>query len=262
MNVYREFDSTAITSKLNRSTASLTDYEMINEKTAKVVIATTGQFSKDSFLQTVATMFDGLATPVRNSFKKITDHAVVGFVTSVREIRDYNESNDTLRYRAIASNILMDKDDESTWELREGASGKYLARQGVEDLSELANRAYTRKVGVPSLASIAVASVTPQEFVAYVDSTEGDMDYGFVVSRSDNELQVMASSSEELTTISYDQVVHAAHLDADELPTVKGKVLAAADDKAAMIDYYKQVYAFDPSYVQLIIEQIESMNYA
>lgn len=240
----------------SRQTVSLADYEMLDERTVRVILSTSGAFDRESLQAKTAELFKGLATPVRNSFRRLTDNSVVGFVVGVRTVRDYDAAVDGTKYRAIASNILMDKGDSSTWELREGASGDYLCRTGIEDLSELAQTIYVRRVGVPALASVAVAAVQPKEFAAFVDVEAGEMDYGFVTASDGDTLSVVSSTSRKVCTVPTACVVQAAHMADDEQPVVAGIEAAALNDAQTMIDYYTKAYGYAPEYLAKVIEII------
>jgi hypothetical protein len=262
--VYREFDPNDVLDKLRTKTVALTDYQMVRDNLARVVIAKTGDWTKDEFLQQVTSMFNSLAIPVRDSFKELAgSNTVVGFVYSTPDIRTF-ETEDEGKYRALASNILMDTEDRTTWELKEGASGKYLCRHGMEDLSELAQGICTRRGNSPRLSSIAIsAGVAPQEFVAWVDSDEGEVSYGYAVERDEDsgKLSVLSSTTNEVKEISEDLVVHAVHLNGED-QKMANMTLAANSDKGNMTEYYKKLFSYAPEYVAEIIKMINQHSFA
>lgn len=247
------------------NSVSLADHQMVTENVARVVIATTGDFTQDTLAAKIAKLFKGYATPIRNSFRQLTASSVTGFVSSVQETRIYEEASEAAKYKLIATNILMDKEDETTWEMKESAGGKYLVRQGFEDLSELARHMSHRRVGAPTLASVQVASVSPREFVAFVDTASMEMDYGMVVAATKaGLLEVVATRSGEAVLVDKQVVVSAVYLDAEDQAQIKApkQTLTAATDKKDMIDYYKQAYPYSKEYIDLIVQQINSMAVA
>ena len=260
MSIYREPITAKISASFHgRNTVNLHDYEMLSDKVARVILSTSGRMDRDELLAKTSGMFGGLATPVRGSFRRVTDHAIVGFVVAAKEVRAFDPTTEGQKYRAIASNILMDKADETTWEMKEGASGKYLCRQGVEDLSELTASLRVHRPGLPTLAHVEVSSITQQEFVSFVDTSSGDMDNGFVVAAHGDDLEVFSYTSKDLVIASKASVVQAVHFDADDLPEFKEVSIAklSPESKEALIEYYKFAYRYAPDYVNKILEVID-----
>lgn len=260
MSVYRENVAAELSSVFqSRNTLNLHDYEMLSDKVARVVLSTSGSMDKDQILSKISTMFGGLATPVRNSFRKLTDNSLVGFLVAAKEVRPFDPVTEGQKYRALASNILMSKDDQTTWELKEGASGKYLCRQGVEDLSELTAAVRSHRVGIPTLANIEVSTISPQEFVGFVGADSGDMDYGFVVARTENDIEVLSLNTKSSVVTSKTSVVQAIHFDGDELPEMKDAAIAKLSPESvdSLKSYYTKLYAYAPDYLAKVIDVIE-----
>jgi hypothetical protein len=262
MSQYREFNIEEIAKKMNTSTINLNDYEMIGTSgdLARVILSYSGNMKGENLIAAVAKMFDGLATPIRNSFKQLAGHSVIGFVAANRQAKPYDEKADSGQYRAIASNILMDKDDKTTWELKEGAAGKYLCRHGMEDLSELAHSVVNALSGVPRMHSIQSASVATREFVAFVNPEDNDMDYGYVLASNtdDGKLTVISAQSKSSVEINGNLVVAAVNLMGSDLKETGYPEMAAniEGDKSAQIEYYKKWFSFAPDYVQKLIDMI------
>jgi hypothetical protein len=236
---------------------------MLQDNLAKVVLSYTGDWKKDEFLARVTAMFEHHAVPVRDSFKQLEGtRVVVGFVHATPDVRPADEEGK--KYRVIATNVLMDTADSSTWEIKEGASGKYLVRNGMEDLSELAKGLSAHRADLPRVRNIAVsAGVAPQEFVAYVDGDEGEMAYGFAVARDNesNKIAVICSATNEVKEISEKLVVHATHLEGEE-HKMANMELAANSDKGTMEAYYRKLYGYAPEYVNEIIKMINEHAFA
>ncbi len=260
--LYQEgFNVDAILSRVSRNTVALHDYEMVTDTIARVVVAYTGDDKGDVFLANLTKLMNGLAQPVRNSFRRLTPNSVVGFVAANRETRVYDQDQDLNKYRAVTANILMDRDDSSMWEMKEGAAGTYLCRQGVEDLSELTASLVSRRTGVPRLSAVAMATVAPKELVAYVDPQSHEIDYGLVVSSADGKVTLVSAATQEPVEANAKLVVHAAYLDDAEQKCL-GIETADAGDKSKMVEYYRKAYPYAPEYVSALIEMINKHAFA
>jgi hypothetical protein len=257
---YREFDVSSAFAKVNLNTVGLHDFKMINDEMARVVVTHTGDHTKDTFRTAIAHLFQGVASPLANSFKQLTPNSSIGFITANKEVRTYDNA-DSIKYRVVASNILMDSEDESLWEMKEGASGKFLARRGHEDLSELATSCISRRVGTPLLASVSVATVAPREFMAFANTQELDMDYGYVVGADTENYKVLSQLNGTVVDVPAECVVHATSLMGSDEEAFGQKVTAGMD-KEAMIEYYKKAYSYSQDYIEKIIEVINSHSFA
>jgi hypothetical protein len=249
---------------LNANTVAITDFKIVASKLAKVVISFTGKFDKAEVTAALGRQLGNLATPVENSFQRVKAGCAVGFIRANQEVR-VPEPQELKAYKIMSSNIMMDESDKSLWEVRKGASGTYLARQGHEDLSELVSAATNHGIlNVPRLNHIAQASVARREFVAFA-SASGDMDYGFCVgvNRNDGMLKVVATSDRQAVVISSEQVVASVPVgkNALQLPhdahariTASGISRTDADQE---ITYYQKLYGYDPAYLAEVIRQVE-----
>lgn len=260
---YREFNADALVAKLGKfQTVNVNDVEMASDGLARVIVSYTGDLKGEDFRLALSKKFSGLGMPIRHSFKQLTANSVVGWVSANREVREYDEPQEKGKYRLIASNILMDRDDQTTWELKETESGgKYLSRQGIEDLSELAGSLVIHKTGVPRIAAMASIETAETEFVAFVNQEEGEVDYGYVIGKTEKGNKIVLSAiTDTEVEVEAKYVVTAIDMEkADQ--KVWGKELAASD-KNAMVEYYKQAYGYAPEYVQEIIQMINQHSYA
>ena len=259
--VYREFDPNDVIDKLTTKAVAVNDYELINDNLARVVFAFTGDWTKEQFLQKVTAMFDSHAVPVRDSFKKLTDNAVVGFVFAQPDVRTFDKEDEN-KYRPITANVLMDTEDKSTWELKEGASGKYLCRHGMEDLSELARGLYNKRVGYPTIRQLASeGDVAPQEFVAFVDPDEGEVSYGYALERSEGKVSVLSAVTQQVQEVDEKLIIHATNLMGED-QKMANLELAANSDKSAMEQYYRKLYNYAPEYIAEIMKMISQHSFA
>ena len=245
---------------INTNTLSITDYELVASKVARVVVAFTGSHSKESFAEAISAKLQHLATPVENSFRMVKAGVMVGYVranTAVRVVEDDKELR--ANYRVMASNILMDNADKSLWEVKTGAAGKYLARHGNEDLSELVEAAVNPISNVPRVHQLAIASVAKREFVAFA-SESGDMDYGFCtgVDNEGQRLRVVSASKGRAITIPQSVVASVVKV---QLPKSTHKRILEAgisrEDAKQENEYYTRLFSYAPDYLADIIRQVE-----
>lgn len=236
-------------------TVNIIDYEIKNPKLAKVVISFTGDPTADEMKVALAKKLEYAATPVSASFKTIKPGVAVGFVRANKAVRSVTKRDIEAGYRVMSSNILMDNEDKTLWDVKEGASGKYLARHGQEDLTALVQASVQRRADLPSLRHITIAKAAPSEMVAFVDA-EGDMDYGFALGSSDDKVKVLSFNRRIPMNIDYGHVVsmHPMSVPRD----LKAEVMAAltSEQKKSAIDYYQKLYGYNPEYVRMITQEI------
>lgn len=253
----KEFQVTA--KGINLKNVAITDYRIINPNLAKVIISTSvdlHEMDRDDMVRQLVAQCQSQAAPIEGSFRKLTATTAVGFMRLNPEIVAYNEKEVSASYRVVASNMLMDKKDESLWEVKTGAAGKYLCRHGNEDLSELVEAARITRFSSPKISSISISAAKTRQVVAFVDPKTSELDYGLCVrSSADNtKCQVVARSTQAATTVPYENVVGIY-----SIPYGGTKAQRPVNASAASaIEYYKQLYFYDSAYLDEIIRDIES----
>lgn len=246
------------TKGINVQTASITDFEVVASKLARVVVAFTGKQTSAELTESIAKQLKYMATPVENSFRMLRAGVAVGFVRANQELRPTTEKEVRASYQVVASNILMSNEDSTLWEVKNGASGMFLARKGQEDLGELVNAAVNRRPDIPRLNQVVSANVAaPREFVAYASET-GDMDYGFCIkaSKDGERLKVVSSTTGRAEIIKSQQVASVLPANAVAIPrATHNKVIASGVDRNAdgnQTEYYTRLFSYDPAYLSEI----------
>lgn len=266
-DLFRNLDLAGVANRVRTFTTNLQDYQMITPTLARVVVTLTGTMpQREELRASVAELFKGHGAPVANSFRELTQlggiRTVVGYVKASHEVRTMDDFKEK-RTKAMASNLLMDETDKSLWEIRKGASGQYLVKQGNEDLSELAYSIKSKRTGMPMLASLAEMPTEAKEFAAFVDTKIEEVMYGYVVGHEGNKTQVIAYGETEPTLVDSDQLVEVSNLDGEDIKALGIEMAAAVSgDKQAMIEYYRKAYQHSPEYVQKIIEMIDQHAFA
>lgn len=237
-------------------TANITDYRLKTDTLAKVIVSYTGEFDAQEMREHLAKKMDCKAVPVAASFKRVAPGVAVGFVRANQEVRTPTKS-ELKAYRVMSSNILMDNEDRSLWEVKSTGNGKYLTRRGQEDLSALMQASVQRRPDVPALRQLAIARASRSEVVAFVDA-EGDVDHGFALATTDEKVKVLSFSRRVPLIVEYDNVVSISPV---TIPAHIHKVVAGSmspqekkDEKA----YYERLFGFAPEYVREISRQIDN----
>lgn len=241
---------------VSTTTVAITDYKMKNPTLAKVIVSFTGSQSKDELRAALLQKFEGLAAPVEDSFRIVKAGVAVGFVRANKEVRVVSDNEIRASYKVMSSNIMMDNADKSLWEIREGKAGKFLARHGNEDLSELVNASTNRRQDIPAIRHIQIAKAARGEFVSFV-SKSGDMDHGFCVASSDTQVKVVSTTTRMPTVVDYDTVTAISQVPIHKAfakKMVEAGISRADKDKE--IQYWTELYSWAPDYLQERVDQI------
>lgn len=255
------------TQGISAVTASITDYELVTAKLARVIVAYTGNQTRAELTETLSKQMGYMGAPVANSFRMLKASekggVAIGYVRANQELRPTTEQEVRASYQVMATNILMSNEDRTLWEVKNGASGMFLARKGQEDLGDLVEACVHRRTDVPRLNQVVSASVAaPREFVAYA-AESGDMDYGFCVqaSKDGTKLKVVSSTTGRAEIIRSVQVATALPRDAVAIPRKTHDRITAAgisrDDVNQQVEYYNRLYSYDPAYLAEVVRQVE-----
>jgi hypothetical protein len=245
-------------------TLAITDYEVLTPTLARVVVSYTGAPTRARIVDMILSKFDRLAAPVENSFRQVKAGVAVGFIRANREVRVVDDNEIRASYRVMSSNIMMDNRDRSLWEVREGRGGKFLARHGQEDLSELVEAQVFRRTDIPALRNIATAAAVKNEFASFVSKT-GDMDHGFVLatSKDKSRIQVMSVTTKMPEVVDMVCVTALARVPVPK--SFKAQMVKAGistEDKTQAKDYWEKLYSYDPDYLAMVKEQVDETTFA
>lgn len=254
---------------------ALTDYQMVKPNLAKVVLTCSRFMEKQDLVAKLQDRLQHKATPILSSFQWLDEDqtAAVGYVTVAREVRALENDSVSANFRVVekASNLYMDEADKSLWELKEGASGKFLARKGVDDLTALIEQCrVAHRAGMPRCSQVSASFAQTHDFVGYVWASkyQSSVDYGFVLGKEGSKLKVLSYATRAIETVEEDQTFAAVECKDMPRPTKaqakiylqnQGKVQAAlaTDPKLSAEDYYRLAYSYAPDYVEKIIQQIQ-----
>lgn len=243
------------------NTVAITDYQIDPQvpTVAKVIVSYTGKFNKETLRAAIREKFDNRVAAVEDSFREVRAGVGVGFLRANRELRMVDQTELRANYRPVgASNIMMSDADNSLWEVRDGKSGKYLARHGNEDLSELVNANVNRRPDVPGIRHMGIAKAARGEFASFVTKT-GDMDHGFVIASNDEKVKVVSCTTSMPAVVNYEMVTAISRVPLPKSFTQQMmKAGISREDKSQAIEYWTKLYSYNPAYLSDVIDQVNN----
>lgn len=255
------------------SAATINEYRMVTPTLAKVTCTIVKSAGRDAVLSSITSALKHAGTPVASSFRKLDDTTVIGFVASSRETRPVESLASLAKdFRVLSSNMYLDNNDKTLWEMKEGASGKYLARNGVDNLESLVQASRVSPTGsTPRLNRVTMAAVERHDLVAFVSqgSWTTDVDYGFCLATNANGDAIVVTEDGRKTVKS--EFIIAAYQDDNLKPRSRVKASQYNEPINTMKDYYKLAYggpdggpgdAAQQEYVEKIINQLSEMGFA
>lgn len=248
---------------LSNTSVAITDHRMVAANLARVIVTYTGKQTRESLTAAVSAALDHQGAAVENSFRSLRPGVAVGYVRANTQVRVVeNDMELRANYKAMLTasdaNIMMDNRDRTLWELKTGAGGKFLARHGHEDLSELIEASTISRQDIPRINQLSVNAAARREFVAFA-SASGEMDYGFCIGYSEAKkaLRVVSASSREPVIIPEAAV---ASIVQAKIPAATHQHLTNAGisrkDAKEEEKYYKELYGYDPEYMNEVIRQV------
>ena len=241
-------------------TLSLTDYKLIKPTLAKVIVATTGTISKEEMADMLCANLRYLASPVEGSFRKLTKDSAIGFIRANKQTRELDQAGKkgdlTARYKVMGSNLLMDKQDRTLWEVRSGPTGSYIARHGNEDLSELVEASVQNRADIPRVGRVTMAKAAVSEFAAYC-TANGVMDYGFVTRSNDSAAEVISAATQQKTVVRNEMIagLYPVTVDREVHKQVMARLMTG-EEKAKAADYWRTLFSYAPDYADELVKAV------
>jgi hypothetical protein len=263
MNTKPEFDTSSIRSIRS---AAITEYTPVSATVSRIIATFVGRMPAQDALDRITAVLGGRARPIQSSFRWLEENrSAIGFVTVAKSVKEFNSTVEA-KMQKVTANLFMDQKDESLWKLEQGAGGKYLTRQGTDNLAELleASRISPRG-GTPRMSSILSASVRTKQFAAFVPEDGQMVDYGFCVEVGNGAYKVQSYTTGQTAVVSSDAVVGVysvdlpAHVTAGIGAAPAPKGIKASADTDAQIEYWKKAYSYAPAYVDMLVKQVEQM---
>ncbi len=252
---------------LSARTININEAVMINANLAKVMISTTGNVDADDIAESVCAKLQGQGALVEGSLTKVQASEVgdsyVAFVKSVSEVREVDNHELQASYHAVLatnSNVLVNNEDQSVWELKTGSAGKYLVRHQEEDLSSLVTAAANESELAPRLAKVSMAVPEREALVAYVTET-GDVDYGFVTktSQANQNVELISVQASVPRVVSTRTMLSAHKVDLDPEIYRMAAATISESDKDKMRKFYTALYSIAPDYLSEVIDEINAL---
>jgi murein DD-endopeptidase MepM/ murein hydrolase activator NlpD len=253
MKLSENFASNLVAKGVNKVVASVQDYTILDGKSAKVLVRLLNtRVKQPNYNEVVHAAIDNLipglnVVPGSTRFEHSDNNStsVSAFYVPTNETRKYETA---ANMRVLATNVYMDADDESVWNLVESANGdRILTRKSLADIGPLVKKSAGEiKYGNEQLSQV-VASVN--NYVSYVK--EGAVKIGIVLARTDDDYQVFDGENPE--SVDSDEMLDAYDVPNDEV--------AALTDPQQLLDYYKRLYGEKfPDYYNQIADQIKNQS--
>lgn len=266
--------------------AAVHEYQMVSPRIARVTASfTQDHLSQDDAYAALQKTLGNAMIPIKASFRWLDEKAgsAIGYVFAPPVTEFIGGDTVPDKYRQIAGNIYMDKADESMWNMREGVGGKYLARQGQEDLTAMLETARVSPRGSqPRMSQVLTASVQERELVSFVSESRrsASVDYGVVLSTGENgSMVVLSHMTTQPVTVKADMVIASFAIDSRKVPPIpKDKVMAmkksrpkpasisekvqAADVYSPNLtpqEYWTLQYSYNPEYLAKVLQQVAEM---
>lgn len=252
---------------LSARTININEGVMLNANLAKVMISTTGNVDAEDIAECITAKLRGQGALVEGSLTQVQASPIgasyVAFVKSVSEVREVDSHELQASYHAVLatnSNVLVNNEDQSVWELKTGSAGKYLVRHQEEDLTSLVAAASNESELAPRLAKVTMGVPQREALVAYVTET-GDVDYGFVTktSQANQNVELISVQASVPRVVSTRNMLSAHEVDLD--PEVYRMAAATIDEgeKDKMRRFYTALYSIAPDYLSEVIAEINAL---
>lgn len=268
---------------MSRATfATIHEYRPLSPSLAVVTASVSSSHPTPEVLRAaLASALGAGVTPVRGSFRWIdseTRDSVIGFVHASTPVQVLEgAAPDEAKFHRVQANVYMSKDDETLWEVKEGAGSKYLARKGQVDLTSTLEQARVSPKGsMPRMRSVASAQAEVHEIAAFVveGTRTAEVDVGAVVSRFDDGALLVRSATQN-TELRVDPAYLVQAFTLTSAPSLPREVVArevasrkgpkAVTASAAALtpqEYWKLAYGHAPEYLNLILRQVEEQGVA
>ncbi len=252
---------------------------------ARVVHTAKSRVDANLVRSAIAKKFDNQLEAVAGSFSlkdrgPVSD-VITGLVTPRREAIAVASSADMNGFRAIAGNMFLDEEDR-IWSLNKTAAGSLLVRTtGIDDdstlLGMLTATASSVINGKEEREMIATASAVRNNVVggSYVTFVNANnlVDHGYILATANdngNEVAaVLPAGADEAQEISVNAVID-VHEISPKMPQFSEEEemqqnVAVASGRVnldMLLDYYKKVFAADPSYYEQFATRLKEYSFA
>jgi len=224
--------------------------DIVANDIVRVVGAFNRQPSSEECVASFEDVFDGKLSHIKDSFRvnKTYPKVVVSGYLKYSDERPMSVLQKSECMKEISANVYMDSDDNSIWEIRGGK----LVRNFDEDLTKLVTNVncspMTKGQPLEALASVKeFEGVDNTQYMAYVNPVTAEVSYGARV--DDNHVY---SAESGISEVSQQLIVDCKELGGQDKVVSVAEDIPAGSGAQALVDYYSQVYKYDPDYfVQL-----------
>lgn len=247
-------------------TAKILDHARINDNVEKVAVRITNSGTKDEMRAAVAKALNGQATVIESTFLEVAHETYVGYVAHNPEVKEFTKADQeavearTSPMRVVAKNLLLDESDQSLWEARESAGGKFLVRTSKEDLSELLSSVAEPSLKVPTqqMLASAHAEIPARSYVQFLERDLAEVGYGYALESTASTVKVLAfGADEEAMEVPASDIIQVADLEGEDTEQAAIEIPAAAADAGKLKKYYQQLFGKAPKFMQKLNKVIQ-----
>lgn len=248
------------------TTAKILDHVRVNDHVEKVVVRITNSGTKEDMRAAVSKALNGQATVIESTFLEVAHETYVGYVAHNPEVKEFSKADQaavearTSSMRVVAKNLLLDETDQSLWEARESAGGKFLVRTSKEDLSELLSSVAQPSLQVPTkrMLSTVHAEFPSRSYAQFLERDLAEVGYGYILEATDSTVKVLAfGADEEPMEIPASDIIQVADLEGEDTEQAAIEIPAAAADASKLKKYFQQLYGKVPQFMQKLNKVIQ-----
>ena len=248
-----------------KCTARLEHMELATKSAVRVVASFNRKPDAEECAAVLGGLFGKQAAPVANSFRRVDDGTgsrvvlagFMGLVPQEMEMSVLEADDCRLKEVASGSNIYESEDDKSIWKV--DAENDRLVRTMSEDLSEVMETASAAvRPGVHSRPVVALATVSEKvegpdntQYLAYINPNleEAKVSFGALV----DDGFVLDRATDAVVEIAQNMVVECRSMRGrDKMLAYEGEEAMGIDgisSKDEMIEYYRKVYGYNPTWL-------------
>jgi len=191
--------------------------------------------------------------------------AVSGLVTRTHIVIEGEDIHKDGKFRVLSSNVLMDTEDKSLWNVESEGGVRKLSRVEDDSLADLlsevsSTHAPQRRADLPKLANVcsSVQGCTQEviTYITYVDVGTRQVHSGFVESSDGGTLIIFNPAQNQSLEVNRSLVVQAVDCEVETSDAIR------PDDFADMKGYYRKVFGYAPEYLRMFEQMIDQSTVA
>lgn len=198
----------------------------------------------------------------------------------LNRMQDVKDVAEVSNMRSMSKNMYLDQSDRM-WTIRKSESGQdvLVRNQDINDNSELLDMLRSVSSATPEMLrsqlpevaaryanhNMMLAGAQGGDMASFVSSS-GDLRVGFVAAAvtDDNTFLMVdqkTGEQEQISSMSMVALVDGDELDPKQFPALDSISAAGGVDVQKLLDYYAQVFRYNPEYYEMLAERIRAHNF-